>query len=155
NFHLVRPVLDGLREKSRIRLAADPGFRLVRQELAMADENENAHSISLNETVRRREKTRFQEIDAEMKKVLLADAARTPPSYEITLATLDSAGLPPARQPAQAGTAASNPAENEPDEDIELRETENILADYIHALSARPAQAMVAGARPELGPALR
>jgi carboxyl-terminal processing protease len=155
NFDLVRPVLDGLREISHARVSADPAFRLLRQELAMAEKNESAHSVSLNETERRREKTQFQEIDAQMKKVFLAAAARTPPTYDITLATVNSPGLPPARQPAQARAAAVKPAENKPNEDIALREAENILVDYIHALAARPTGEMAARARPERDSSIR
>jgi len=83
-----------------------------------------------------------------MHKVLLAETAHTPPTYDITLAKVDSPGLPPVRKPALPETDAE-PAENAPDEDIQLRETENILADYIHALVARPAGVDVSGISPE------
>ncbi len=134
NFDLVRPVLAAVREKSRLRVAADPGFRLISEVLSMADKEEKTHSLTLNESERRREKEQFERIETQMKKVLLADAARRPPTYDITLATVDSAGLPP--------------ADNKPVEDIELNEAENIMVDYIHALASRSTGAMVAGARP-------
>jgi carboxyl-terminal processing protease len=137
-FNLVRPVLAVLREKSLARVGADPGFRLVGQEQAMAEQEEGAKSLSLNEAVRQREKARFDRIQKEMNKILLADAARTPPTYDITLDNVHSAGLPPARKTGTAG----KPAENK--QDIELGETENILADYIHALAASPGGSLVA-----------
>jgi carboxyl-terminal processing protease len=139
---LVEPVLASLREKSRARLAADPGFRLLREALALADKDAKAPALSLNETDRRREKTQFDQLKADMNKVLLAEAARSPSSYDLTLANADSAGLP----------AAHKPAETKPDADIELRETEKILVDYVHALAARTAGGMVAGATLGDGP---
>jgi len=147
-FDLLRPVLAELREKSYARVTADPGFRLVGEEMAMVDKQEEANSLSLNETMRRHEKAQADEFEGEMHKVLLAETAHTPPTYDITLAKVDSPGLPPVRKPALPETDAE-PAENAPDEDIQLRETENILADYIHALVARPAGVDVSGISPE------
>lgn len=132
----LRPVLTGLREQSQARVAADPGFRLVREELAMADKNEESKSLSLNEADRRRAKTQADEIGAEMKKVILINAARTLPAYNVTLDEVDSPGLLTARKPAPTSAAVAKPGETNPDDDVELGETENILADYIHALPA-------------------
>jgi carboxyl-terminal processing protease len=133
-FDLVRPVLGALREKSHSRVAADPGFRLVREELAMEEKDEEAKSVSLNEADRLCVKMQADKIGAEMKKVVLADAARTPPAYYITLADVDSPKLPPAVERARTSVAVAKPGEINPDEDIELREAENIVADYINAL---------------------
>ncbi|MGP8202173.1 MAG: carboxy terminal-processing peptidase [Limisphaerales bacterium] len=131
NFDLVRPVVAALREKSSARVATDPGFRLVREELGIMKRDEEAQSISLNEAERREEKTQADQVRAEMKQVLLADAACTPPAcYLITPGKVDSA-MPPA--------AAASPAALNAGGDIELREAENILADYIHALPASAA----------------
>jgi carboxyl-terminal processing protease len=147
-FDLVLPVLAALREKSGARVAADPGFRLVLEARAMAEKDEEAKMLSLNEAERRLVKMQADEIGAEMMKVVLANAARTPPAYDLTLTKVDSAGLPLARKPASPGVD-TEPAENNPNEDIELRETENILADYIHALPACPAGVIVAGTKIE------
>ena len=143
-FDLLRPVLAELREKSHARVTADPGFRLVGEEMAMVDKQEEAKSLSLNETMRRHEKAQADEIEGEMRKVLLVKTAHTPPTYDITLAKVDSPGLPPVRKPARPETDPE-PAGSGPDEDIQLRETENILADYIHALVARPPGVVVTG----------
>ena len=75
---------------------------------------------------------------------------RTPPTYDITLAKVDSVGLPPARKPARPAADRRTCIEHNPDEDIELRETENILADYIHALPAGPPGVIVTEAAPEV-----
>jgi carboxyl-terminal processing protease len=149
-LHLLRPVLVGLREKSAARVAADPGFRLVREKLAMAEKIENAKSLSLNESDRRRDKTQADAIEAEMKQVVLAKAAQTPPARAITLDEIDSPRLPAVSQPAQKSAATTKPGVSNPDADIELTEAENILADYIHAI--RAPEGVPAAARESKGP---
>jgi carboxyl-terminal processing protease len=145
NFDLVRPALTALRYKSHVRVAADPGFRLVLEEQAMADREEDAKSLSLNVATRRREKAKADDLKGAMNEVLMAGRSQIPPTYDITLTKADSPGLPSLRQPARLSTTAK-PGENNPDDDIELLETEKILADYIHALRSEPP-----GARPESG----
>jgi carboxyl-terminal processing protease len=129
----LRQVLPGLREKSEARVTADAGFRLLREELAMVAKNAKAKSLSLNESVRRREKTAADKIGTEMMAVVLAKAARLPPAHYVTLAELDAPGLPPPPKP-QAPTAAARAGVSTLDDAIELSEAENILVDYIHAL---------------------
>ncbi len=148
-FNSLPPVLPMLREKSLARIAADPGFRLVREELAMADKHEEVRSLSLNEAGRRREKAQADKIKVAMNKFLLANAARRLPTYDITLANVDSGGLPPACTPERPAVATEFTARN-PDGDIELSEAENILADYIHALPGCPAGVIVALATPDV-----
>jgi carboxyl-terminal processing protease len=132
----LRPVLLGLREKSEARVIADPGFRLVREKLAMMEKIEKAKSLSLNEADRRREKTQADQIEAEMKQVVLAKAAQMPPAHYVTLDEIAPSRLPPADQLAQTSTASTKPEEINPDDAIALSEAENILADYIHAIRA-------------------
>jgi carboxyl-terminal processing protease len=146
-FDSLPPVLAALREKSRARVASDPAFRLVGEELAMAEKQEEAKSISLNEAERRHEKAEADQIKGEMNRLLLAKAARKPPTYDITLAKVDSAGLPPSRVPASWAVTAES-LEHNPDVDIELSETENILADYIHTLPPCPKEMIIAKAAP-------
>ena len=133
---MLGPVLTGLREKSIARVAADPGFRLVREELAMTDRIEESRSLSLNEADRRRAKKQADEIGAQLKKVILVNAARMPPAYYVTLDEVDFPGSPTARKPAQRSAAVAKPGETNPDDDIELSEAENIVADYIQAVPA-------------------
>lgn len=133
-LNMVSPVLTGLRDKSDARVAADPGFRLVREMLTMAEKIETAKSLSLNEADRRREKTQANEIEAKMKQVVIAKAAHLPPVRYVTLDEMNPPRLPPTDQPAQASAAIAKAGESNPDDDIELGETENILTDYIHAL---------------------
>ena len=130
NFNLVRPILSELRDKSRARITSDPGFRCLREELAKTDE---AASLSLNEATRRRENANAGLLKAEMDKISRDDSTRMSPTYDITLADIGSSGLHAPRGLARSTSAAGKLAGNIPD-DIELHETENILADYIHAL---------------------
>jgi len=132
-LHLVLP---GLREKSAARVTADSGFRLLREELALAAKNAEAKSLSLNEADRRREKNEADKIGGEMWEVVHAKVAQMPPAHYVTLDDIDSPGLAPAPKP-QASTAAAQAGVTNLDDAIELSEAENILADYIHAL--RPA----------------
>jgi carboxyl-terminal processing protease len=145
NLNMVQPALQVLQEKSRARVAADPAFRLVREALALQNKNAKTPLLSLNETIRREQKKRFDQVEEEMKKVLQAEAARNPPRHNIALAALDSAGQP---SPKREAPAAVPGAESKVNKDIGLREAENILVDYIQALPARPAPEMVAGTGP-------
>lgn len=115
----------------------------------MADKHEEVRSLSLNEAGRRREKAQADKIKVAMNKFLLANAARRLPTYDITLANVDSGGLPPACTPERPAVATEFTARN-PDGDIELSEAENILADYIHALPGCPAGVIVALATPDV-----
>lgn len=129
---MIRPVvLTDLRKKSAARVQAEPGFRLMREKLAIMEKNAEAKSISLNEANRRREKLQADGIEAQMNKVILAKAPQMPPTYFITLDEIDS---PLPRKPAQTGVA--QPGVTNPDDGIELSEAEHILADYILALRA-------------------
>ncbi len=131
-FDLVQPVLAGLREKSQARVAADPWFQLVREELAaLAAENGNA--ASLNESVRRQELERSGRLGEAWHKLAAADAARAGSGFEITFVN---------------GAELSMTSSTNAIDDGELREAENILADYIQAL---PTAASAALARPPMG----
>jgi hypothetical protein len=133
---MLGPVLTGLRDKSRARVAVDPGFRLVREELALSGKNEESKLLSLNETDRRRAKSQADKIGEQMKKVILINAARMPPADYVTLDEVDPIGTPNARKLAQRSAAVAKPGETNPFDDIELSEVENILADYIQAFPA-------------------
>ncbi len=141
NFNLVRPVLSVLREKSQARVNSDPVFQLLREELAAANQPA-ARLTSLNESRRRRDNAIADQFDAKMNNYRLAYLAHCPCTYDITLAEAGSAGLPPARKPCSSVTAA--PVANTiADDDIELREAESILADYIELLPKTQAEPTV------------
>jgi hypothetical protein len=141
NFNLVRPVLAIVREKSQARVNSDAGFQVLREELAAA--NKAAPKLtSLNESSRRRDIARAAQLDEKMNNLCQAYLAHSPNTYDITLAEAGSAGLPPARKPCSSATVASAP-NTIADDDIELREAESILADYIELRSKAPAEPTV------------
>jgi hypothetical protein len=115
---LVRPVLAALRDKSSARVASDPWFQLMRQEL-VAQAAESERPLSLNEITRRQEIAEAVFYQHEWKKYPLADSARTRRIYDVTLSNA-------------ADTSKS--ATSSPADDLKLRETENILADYIQSV---------------------
>jgi hypothetical protein len=110
----------------------------VRKKLELAKKFAEAKWLSLNEADRRREQAGTDEIAAELKRIALAKAVQMSPAHYITLADIDSTRLQPIRKPAETPAAIANVEEVNPDEDIELSEAENILADYIHALLQAP-----------------
>jgi carboxyl-terminal processing protease len=134
----VRPVLATLQRESAARVAADMAFRELGQSLAIANEKMETKSVSLNEAERRREKKQADDLEAALNQALAAQDANMPPAHEITLQNVDAPGLPPAKPPAPTATANSQePAITKGDGDagsvLVLKETMNILADYVHA----------------------
>jgi carboxyl-terminal processing protease len=132
NFNLVHPVISKLRERSRTRIGSDPWFRLVLKELATIV-TEATKPLSLNEAARRRENDKTDLLKAQMNQVQLAASARTAPTYDIAPADVD--GLPISAKLTSA-VAVAQLAQNSPKNDMELHETENILADYIQLLQS-------------------
>jgi hypothetical protein len=146
NFNLVRPVLSALQVKSQARGNAEPGFQLLREELAAATKPA-AKLTSLNESRRRRDNARANQLDEKMNNLRQAYLAHSPCIYDITLATAGLAGLPPARTPGSSATVA--PAPNTiAEDDIELREAQSILADYLELLPKAPAETTVTSSVP-------
>lgn len=143
NLDLVQPVVAALRDHSRARVSADPAFRLVGEELALESKDNKTHILSLNETVRRAQKKQFDQVEEKLKKVLQQEAAHPPLTYNVALAPVGSTV-----KQVETNSDAAKGAEAKLNKDLDLREAENILLDYLHALSARPATEMVAGTRP-------
>ena len=87
-----------------------------------------------------------------MKQATQSLVGETSTIYDITVQNADAPGLPAVRKPAVAkATASKGPTSDLGDDsgrspadtgvDIVLRETERILADYIHAEESHPAMA--------------
>lgn len=141
NFNLVRPVLSTLQAKSQARINSEPGFQLLREALAAASKPA-AKLTSLNESRRRHDNASADQLDEKMNNLRQACLARSPCTYDITLAMAGSAGLPPARTPGSMATVALAP-NTITDDDFELREAESILADYIELLPKVPPERTV------------
>ena len=138
SLNRVWPYLEILRAKSTARLSSEADFVWLRDEVAQIRKNLETKSVSLNEAERRQEKLREQARADALKRERLACHETTPPTYEITVQNAVSPGLPTAsgaRTPMAEKSAVSDakPADDETSfaANIELREAENILADYI------------------------
>ena len=141
-FDLVTPYLSALREQSRARVAADRDFAWLRTDLAVVAKLRASKSLSLNEADRRKEK---EETDAQAKArkaQRLAAKHSEPTAYEITLKEATAPGLPAPVDPSKpkAETASWNQDGDPADatttatEDIQLRESQRILLDYVRAI---------------------
>lgn len=159
NYDLVSPYLAALTESSRKRLAADPDFIWLGEDLERIQKRMDNPAVSLNVTQRRAEKA---ELDREAAHRKQEFATRTKPlrkQYAITLRNADSAGLPQAMTVSQksrpstvGGNASSDTNDGSaPDmdsaRDIVLEETVRILGDYV-ILSSAPAKPSLAATRP-------
>ena len=137
----VQPYLETLRAKSAARLRTAKDFAWLREDVAQMKKNLETKTVSLNEADRRKENEQAQAKTEARKRERLARHETPPTTYEITVQNADQPGLPPAMSVVQATTvkpAASDATTPVADaeaaalaDDILLRETQNILADYI------------------------
>jgi carboxyl-terminal processing protease len=159
HFNLVEPYLAKLRENSSARVASDRDFKWLKEDLALIAENRDRKSVSLNEAERRKErdetKARVKAREAEKS----THREETPATYEITVENSGNPGLP-APLDSKKLKAENSAAENEdtddatssaPAEDLQLRETEHILADYVNFLTGSSLQAATTGGRAHSG----
>jgi len=148
----LRPQLSSLREKSQARVAADPGFRLVRLQEAMVRRNAEAKWLTLNEADRRSERAKADEIAAELNQFAIAKAVPVRPAQYITLVDPAPAKSHPVRKPGQIQEAAMHSEAANLEEDLELGEAENILADYIQGLQSAAGGPAAAAERGDAAP---
>lgn len=165
HLNRVTPFLPELRQHSAQRLAADPEFAYVREDIEQYKKLQADKTISLNEKQRLKEK---EEADARQKARDKERLARKEPAareYDLTLKLAALPGLPPPVQKTNSTLAKlSHPAaitaavstnstalaanaagpdakpaaadeEKPPAPDAELQETERILVDYLAVLS--------------------
>ncbi len=165
----VTPYLADLRKRSSERLATDPEFAYIRQDIEIYKRLEADKTISLNEKQRLKQK---EEDDARETAREKARAGRTPSPevvHSLKLEDVDKPGLPPPvvkakpasasdGQKASAGGVAQKTAvkgrgtgrldrsqegleDDKPVVDPALSETEHILVDYVGAVQAANAVA--------------
>ncbi len=148
--------LPELRRRSDSRLASDPDFAFLREEIERFKENQNEKSVSLNEAQRLKEKQEAAERAKARKKELAARPEPNGKTYEITLKNAEQAGLPApiaktnsvktaavsvpttnATAQVQQGKSTEEDAEESlPDDkisniDMALEEAKRILIDYL------------------------
>ncbi len=141
----VAPYLASLRQSSSQRVANDPGFAYLAQDVAQLKKNLSTKSVSLNEAERRAEIAQDKARQAERKQAREARRASAPTAYDITLQNVDAPGLPrprPLTDDPTPPTGSSRPesrshaASRVTFDDTLLDETLRILSDYV-ALNPR------------------
>jgi carboxyl-terminal processing protease len=143
HFDLVAPFVTTLRDQSRARIDSDRDFKWWREDVASLEQNRASKSVSLNEADRLRErdnaKARTKAHDAER----LAHKEAIPPTYEITVKNAAEPGLPKPIAPEKSTVTSAQSNDDSGDDadsalpslDLLLRETENILTDYMQFLA--------------------
>jgi carboxyl-terminal processing protease len=139
----VAPYLAGLRSASSRRIAADPAFKDLHQQIARLEARISDNTVSLNEAERRREHAQDKAIEEAIAAEARAEESKIP-AYEITVKDAAAPGLP-ARMAglvkAASDQRASRPvvdAKNDAKADdaaltdgLVLDESLHILADYV------------------------
>ena len=151
----VQPYVGALREKSARRIAGDPQFGFLTDDIARLRKSLATKSISLNEAERRVELAESKARQKEREREHRILRATRPTRYEITLENVSSPGLPrPVAFDSHADSASSSvpsaaAGEQEGEasprppsaDDIIVNEAEKVLADYVGLLTRQTAPA--------------
>ncbi|MES2439466.1 MAG: carboxy terminal-processing peptidase [Verrucomicrobiota bacterium] len=137
----VTPSLETLRTRSSERIAKDPDFADLKNDIERFRKMRDDKSVSLNEAKRQQEKDDLKAHTEAAKKERLARATPPPPAYEVTVRNASKPGLgdlakpktPPVDPDADADEITTAPAD-----DIILQEAQNILLDYSSLLRGQP-----------------
>ena len=135
--------LVALRSKSDQRLAKDPDFAELKEDIARFGKLRADKSVSLNEAQRQKEKSELKARLAASKKARLVRATTPPAAYQVTLKSLALPGpgepvkpkVVPIDPDADADALAETAA---PADDIVLHEAQHILLDYAGLLQDQP-----------------
>ncbi len=142
--NMVQPYLAELKRRSDARIATDPDFAYLKDEIVRFRKLMSEKTYSLNEQQRTTEKTEGLARLKKRKAELLARPALKEKDYLITLANADTPGLPAPIDPKaeakkvlrnQDDPTATPETEGIPVIDTTLTESEHILADWISLLS--------------------
>ena len=141
DYHLVKPFAAALSRQSKERIASDRDFAWWLEDLAQVKENRTTKSVSLNEAERRKERDAINARSKARHAERIARHTALPTTYEITVKRAGEPGLPqPLNAPKPVAENAPAPNDEEagdtaPAEDLLLRETQHILADYVNLLA--------------------
>jgi carboxyl-terminal processing protease len=142
-----------LQTRSAARVARDPDFAHLREDITQLKESLATKSVSLNEADRRQEQAKARAREEVWRQERAARKATQPTSYEITLKNADLPGLPAPVDKVSSPVAkprGSTPDETEaieasnPQTDPIVRESERILADYVNMPNQPPSVAVAA-----------
>jgi carboxyl-terminal processing protease len=93
-FSFTAPLIDTLKNRSQERVAKDPEFRYINEDMKRFHERLELNQLSLNEKLRKEEiaqdKQRKEQRNAERKK----NPVQNPPAFEVSLDTVDKPALP-------------------------------------------------------------
>lgn len=151
--------LEGLRSRSAKRIAEEPDFKYIREDMELYEKAQADKSVSLNEAFRLQEKQESDAREKARKKELAARLPKPEMVYEITLKQAELPGLPAplAETNTVAALPNSHPTELAPEDggdeddikapkvDVALEESGRILEDYI---SLKSPGAVVAAGKP-------
>jgi carboxyl-terminal processing protease len=131
----VAPSLAALRSNSEKRIAKDPDFTDLKQDIERFNKMRADKSVSLNEAKRQQEKDEIKARNEAAEKARLARGTTPPPAYEVTLKNYKNPGLGDPVKPKEPVVAKNSDSEDDdgpkdPTEDIVLREAQNILIDH-------------------------
>ncbi len=143
----VQASLEALRSHSEQRVAKDPDFADLKNDIERFRKLRADKAVSLNEAKRQQEKTDLKKRQAAIKKDRLARAVSPPAAYQVTLKDIDRPGPGEPVKPKAAAIDPDTDADGEvvpdpvaaPAEDIVLHEAEHILLDYAASLENQPA----------------
>jgi carboxyl-terminal processing protease len=150
-MNMVGPYLAELKSRSESRVAADPNFTLIKEEMARYQKTMADKAVSLNEQQRLKEKAEAEALAETRKKLRKEHAAHPQKVSTLKLSDVDKPGLPPfeiekAPKP-KTTTAAPDPdaADDTADvlNDATLREAQRILLDLIQLSNKTSATAAV------------
>lgn len=135
--------LAALRSNSDQRVAKDPDFADLKEDIARFGKLRADKSVSLNEAQRQKEKSELKARQAASKKDRLARAATLPAAYQVTLKDIARPGpgepVKPKAAPVDPDADADALAETAaPADDIVLHEAQHILLDYAGLLQDQP-----------------
>ncbi len=108
HWNLVEPYLAELRKRSDQRVATDPEFAYVREDIEQFRKKQADKTISLNEQQRLKEQEEAEARDKERNKERLARAQPPEKVYELTLRQASLPGLPPPLEKTNAEVAKSS-----------------------------------------------
>ena len=140
HMNRVAPVIDELRHRSELRVAAEKDFAYVREDMANYKKIMTDKTVSLNEAQRLKEMTEGVDRKQARDRERLARKTPEPKIYEINLAQAELPGLPPPVTKTNTMAAVTGDApdsveeEKAPAIDVELNETERIMVDYLSLL---------------------
>jgi carboxyl-terminal processing protease len=140
-----------LRKRSEARIATDPDFHFVNEQVARFQKIKDEKTVSLNEAQRRKEKQEAIAIADAHKKELANRKPSAEVVHDLTLKQVDLPGLPPAsKSSAQVDPETKKPLDPDAAEqveetnqslDITLKEAKRILLDLVSLTQKTPGTA--------------